>query len=89
MSLLTPLHDKVLAHKSAIIGSGFSVISIACIVGIRVGLHMMINILIIKKTMFRSMLEIFKYTKSNISIDFFGCMQKLAKKTHTLSDIPR
>ena len=37
--------------------------------------------------MFRSMLEIGKNTKASLPMDLLGCMHKLAKETHSISDV--
>ena len=48
---------------------------------------MKMTVLYVEKTTSRSMLEIGENTKSSLPMDLLGCMHKLAKETHRISEV--
>ena len=87
MLFFTPPSDKVPANECAVPKNRFLITTIACIARVRVGLSAKMTVLYVKKTTFRSTLEIGENTKSSLSIYLLRHMHKLAKETHRISDV--
>ena len=85
--LLTPPRDKVPANKCAVPENTYPITTITCIAKVRVGLHVKMIVSSAEKNMFRSMLEIGKNKKTSLPMDLLGCIHKLAKETHGISDV--
>ena len=79
--------DEIPTYEGEVAKSGFLVITMACIDIIRVGLHAKMTVSLIKKTMPRGMLEIYKYSDNNMLADLLGCMHKLVNEFHCIDDI--
>ena len=76
--LLALSSDNVPIRSSVVTGCRFLVALITCIGGTKVGFHINMIMLSVKKAMSKTMLFICKYTKSRMPMDLIGRMHKLA-----------
>ena len=72
MLFLTLSCEEIPANKGAIARRGFHVTLITHKAGITMSIHMKMTMSLIKKTMSKSIIKIYKYTKSNMPSDLLN-----------------